>query len=54
MSLSMFDTILINQLLTPPDPDKFSEFGQQQLSLFSKRWDTTDFTTEVISVFIFN
>jgi transposase len=33
LSLTMFETIPINQLLTPPDPDTFSEFGQQQLSL---------------------
>jgi hypothetical protein len=33
LSLTMFETIPINQLLTPPDPDSFSEFGQQQLSL---------------------
>jgi branched-subunit amino acid transport protein len=33
LSLTMFETIPINQLLTPPDPDQFSEFPQQQLSL---------------------
>jgi len=33
LSLTMFETMPINQLLTPPDPDKFSEFEQQQLSL---------------------
>jgi len=33
LSLTMFETILINEILTLPAPDKFSEFGQQQLSL---------------------
>jgi hypothetical protein len=33
LSLTMFETTPINQLLTTPDPDKFSEFEHQQLSL---------------------
>jgi len=33
LSLNMFETAPINQLLTPPDPDKSSEFEPQQLSL---------------------
>ena len=33
LSLTMFETTPINQLLTPPDPDKSSEFEPQQLSL---------------------
>jgi hypothetical protein len=42
LSLTMFETIPINQLLTPTNPDKHSEFEPQQLSLSSeKRWDTT-------------
>ena len=31
LSLTMFETTPINQLLTPPDPDKNSEFEPQQL-----------------------
>jgi hypothetical protein len=33
LSLTMFETTPINQLLTPPDPNKNSEFESQQLSL---------------------
>jgi len=33
LSLTMFETTPINQLLTPTDPDKHSEFEPQQLSL---------------------
>jgi IS4 transposase len=33
LSLTMFETTPINQLLTPTDPDKNSEFEPQQLSL---------------------
>lgn len=33
LSLTMFETTQINQLLTPTDPDKHSEFEPQQLSL---------------------
>jgi hypothetical protein len=33
LSLTMFETIPINQLLTPTIPDKHSEFEPQQLSL---------------------
>jgi hypothetical protein len=33
LSLSMFETTPINQLLTPTEPDKHSEFEPQQLSL---------------------
>ena len=32
LSLTMFETTLINQLLTPPKPDKFSEFEPLQRS----------------------
>ena len=48
LSLTMFETTPINQLLTPTDPDKHSEFEPQQLSLSSeKRWDTTDRSFEL-------
>ena len=33
LSLTMFETTPINQLLTPTDPDKHSEFEPQQLPL---------------------
>ncbi|NDD11506.1 MAG: IS4 family transposase, partial [Betaproteobacteria bacterium] len=33
LSLTMFETMPINQLLTTHDPDKFSESELQQLSL---------------------
>jgi hypothetical protein len=33
LSLTMFETTSINQLLTPPDPDQLSEIEHQQLSL---------------------
>ena len=33
LSLTMFETTSINQLLTPTDPDKHSEFEPQQLTL---------------------
>jgi hypothetical protein len=33
LSLTMFETTPINQLLTPPNPDKNSEFEPQQLTL---------------------
>jgi IS4 transposase len=33
LSLTMFETTPINQLLTPTEPDKHSEFEPQQLSL---------------------
>jgi len=33
LSLTMFETTPMNQLLTPPEPDKNSEFEPQQLSL---------------------
>jgi len=33
LSLTMFEKTPINQLLTPPEPEKFSEFALQQISL---------------------
>jgi hypothetical protein len=36
LSLSMFETIPINQLLTPPSPDSDSDFEPNQLALLSK------------------
>jgi hypothetical protein len=33
LSLTMFETTQINQLLTPPTPDTDSELEPQQLSL---------------------
>jgi len=34
--LTMFETTPINQLLTPTEPDKHSEFEPQQLTLLWK------------------